>query len=192
MLLWGNLKSPYLDDGEKPDIGSQALEQAKRDEIIHGAGPALAADAGTVTSLMASDGFNGLLLMQQDTAQVWARKAGATIPLPVNARRQLDTINDTAGLVVQTGAGKIQGNATTTANEVVTFPVAFGATPIVIVTATGTKATGAFSLASLLTSTAYGSAFALSASQFNAQLTAPTALPNTNDFYYSWIALGTP
>lgn len=196
MLTWGNLKSPYLDDPDVPDIGGQALAQAKRDEIIHGAGPALAADSGTVTSLMASDGFNGLLMMQQDTAQVWARKAGATIPLPVNVRRQLDTAPDTAGLVMQAGLGKIAGSVAAFVSETVTFPVAFkaGTLPIVTCTFAGVHATGAFDpTTAAATAAVLASVGLVIPASFTAFLAGNTgSLASGQEYYYSWIALGEP
>lgn len=190
---YGNMQDTYPLGSEKPDGPAALLAMLQRMGLNRGAGVALAADAAGVTSLFNDIDFTGFTAMQADTLQAWTRKAGATIPLPVNVRRQLDTANDTAGLVVQTGIGKITGVATTTISEAVTFPVAFSAIPFIVMSYTGTRAAGAFNTTGLTAGSAIAStAGAPSTSGFTALLTNVSALSATSDYYYSWLALGAP
>lgn len=85
MLTFGNLKSPYLNSSDAPDIGGQGLAQAQRDELIHGAGPALVADATARGALVTNtDAFNGLIVVQLDTGEIFLRFGAAWIPLGTN------------------------------------------------------------------------------------------------------------
>lgn len=116
----------------------------------------------------------------------------------VFAHRQLDATNDSRRFLIQQGIGKITGGASPTASEAVTFPVAYaaGTVPVVIVNTIGLRATGAFNAVSIPSTaqSVIGSAQQPSATGFNAFLYQATGsnLGATNDFYYSWTAIGVP
>lgn len=121
------------------------------------------------------------------TGSAWAR--GELINL------QLDTTNSTPTVITQYGIGKIIGNGTASISETVTFPVAFGSgiTPVITMTAAGTRATGAFNPAGLSnTGLVHAGSNTASNTGFTAQLTAQTGatLGAANDFYYAWSATG--
>lgn len=145
-------------------------------------------DAATVP-----DGQRCYLL---DTDVEYVRANGAWVDSlnTIYTRRQLDTTNDSGRFLVQQGIGKIAGpGSSPTATEAVTFPVAFAATPVVVVTGIGFRATGAYNPTSLSASqSVVGSAQGVSTTGFNANLYQATGsnLSAAQDWYYNWIAIG--
>lgn len=108
--------------------------------------------------------------------------------------RQLDSTNSTLVPLVQSGIGKITGNATGAVSEAVTFPAAFatGTVPVVVASYIGSRATGAFNATSL---TASGGIPAGAGAPSNTGFTLGLNLPSGSfsssfDYYYSWIAIG--
>lgn len=82
MLEFGNLKMPYLDGPDEPDIGGQALAQAQRLELVSGAGVALVPDlAGRAGLVTDTDAFDGLLVMQTDIHYLVLRSGSTWRPV---------------------------------------------------------------------------------------------------------------
>lgn len=116
----------------------------------------------------------------------------AALMLP---RRQIDTTNSRVPVIVQHGAGKVAGAASATVSESVFFPVAFASVPIVLISFAGTKAGagGSWDLAGTGATSAMASAEGPSTAGFTARIRHLSAnLSATNDYYYTWIAIGEP
>lgn len=128
-------------------------------------------------------------LLDMNYLQVFDGTSWAPVDL---VNRQLDGTNSIITGRTQAGIGKITGNNTATISEVVTFPVPFktGTIPMVIVNYMGSRTAGAFNAAGLSSGVAAAQGVIVSASQFTALINAGGSLPNTLDFYYSWIAIG--
>lgn len=146
----------------------------------------------TASSLPASGNWVGRRIYVQDdqSTRVWTGAAWYdTNRVPTN--RQTDTTNAVVNTITQFGSGKIVGNNGAFISEAVTFPVAFAATPTVIVTPQGSRATGAFNETGLVGGAVAGATSAKSSSGFTAIIIAPGAvMASTNDWYYNWVAIG--
>lgn len=119
------------------------------------------------------------------TGGVWMASAGAV------HSRQLDT---TSSLVVprfESGIGRIQGNNTTQLTKAFLFREPFADTPVVTLSYTGYRGTGAFNPVGLAVGSAQPmSPMSVTTTGFTAYLTSGGSLTNTSDFYFNWIAVG--
>lgn len=107
-------------------------------------------------------------------------------------RRQLDTTNSYPRMKFQTGIGRITGAAALQISEAVTFPAAFSAIPVVLMSFLGSAAAGAFSPGSaVFTARVAATPSAISTSGFTAYLSRDTNnLAGPSEYYYSWVAIG--
>lgn len=151
------------------------------------------ADATARNAMSAPELRDNILVSQESDDSLWlcTDASGPTwVRVYAPHNRQLDTTNSTIDSFMQSGIGKITGSATTTITETVTFPVAFSAQPVVVMSYMGSRTAGAFNPVGL-NNTAGPAANAQIATTTNF-LAAMTLGSNfgTSDYYYSWIAIG--
>jgi hypothetical protein len=104
---------------------------------------------------------------------------------------QADTSNSKQLARIQTGIGKVAGTNGASISETVTFPAAFSGIPVVTLSYSGARLTGAYNPAGLTGSnTGVGASQAPSTTGFIAALSGVGTYASANDYYYSWIAIG--
>lgn len=113
MLEFGNLKMPYLNSGDAPDIGGQALAQAQRLDLVSGAGVALVDDSPARAALVTDgDAFDGLLVEQLDTHALYQRIGSAWVLLMRPTADYTPTIsNFTSASTAATKTGRWSASA---------------------------------------------------------------------------------
>lgn len=137
--------------------------------------------------------WTGLFVYATDTGLLWQYTAapGWQVVTGQQINFQADTTNSLIIPKLQAGIGKVTGTGTASISEAVVFPSAFATVPAVVLSYMGTRATGAYNPTGLTGSnTGVGASQGGSTTGFNAALTGVGTYAATNDYYYSWVAVG--
>jgi hypothetical protein len=192
MPEYGSGQWPYPNSSATPDVPADVLLLAQRIDLMS-SGWTVTANATTRGALVTNgDAYEGLRVYQIDTGVAYRYTGSAWKEQSQFERHQADTTNSVRGVLQQSGIGKITGAGTADGSEAVTFPVAFGALPVVVANFLGARATGAYNpvgLSALTVGT--GSAQVPSTTGFTAVIYRSSGtFTSGNDYYYSWVAYG--